>query len=317
MQHLRHTIDCEPSTAGYVAAYLREAGDSCMFVEAYTSRAVPILLEALRARGRRPEEVRWVVVTHAHLDHAGGAGALLAACPNATLLAHPRAARNLIDPAKLIASATEVYGEARFQAMYGTIEPIAAERVRTLEDGESFELGDATLRVHHTAGHANHHFVVDDPATGTVYTGDTFGLVYPALQGGGLFAFPSSSPTGFDPAEARKSVAKVLALGEPTACPTHFGEVGDLPAIATQVLAWLDRAEAWLDEAVRSDAPLAEVEKVLEVRWREAFEAEARGRGLTLGEAEWRVLGLDVELNAQGIAFVAGRRRKDRDGARG
>ncbi len=311
MQHLRHTIDCEPSQPGYVAAYLREAGESCMFVEAYTSRARPLLLGALAERGRRPEDVRWVLVTHAHLDHAGGAGALLAACPNATLLAHPRAARNLIDPTKLVASATAVYGEARFREIYGTIEPIAAERVQALEDGATFELGDATLRVHHTAGHAKHHFVVDDPATATVFTGDTFGLVYPALQGRGRLAFPSTSPTDFDPAEARKSVAKVLSLAEPTACPTHFGEVDGLEAIAEQMRSWIDRAEAWLEEATASDRPVAELEETLTARWRAALEDEARSRGLVLGVAEWRGLGLGAELKAQGIALLAAKRRKE------
>ncbi|HEY2510095.1 MAG TPA: MBL fold metallo-hydrolase, partial [Polyangiaceae bacterium] len=184
MHHVRFTIDCD-LIPRFTAAYLRVAGDECAFVEAHTPHALPKLLGALEAQGRRPEEVRWIVVTHAHLDHASGASALLAQCPNAVLLAHPRAARHLIDPQKLVASATQVYGEARFAELYGRIDPIPADRVRALEDGARFPLGDATLTVHHTAGHAKHHFVVHDPALKTVYTGDTFGLVYPALQRGG------------------------------------------------------------------------------------------------------------------------------------
>lgn len=309
MQHARHTVDCEPKNPGYVAAYLRVAGDECMFVEAYTAHALPHLLAALEAHGKKPAQVRWVVVTHAHLDHAGGASALLAACPNATLLAHPRAARHLIDPGKLVASATAVYGEERFAAIYGRIDPIPSERVRALEDGESFELGGAKMRVFHTAGHARHHFVVDDPTLATVYTGDTFGLVYPRLQRAGRFAFPSTSPTDFDPVEARKSVARVLALGEQAACPTHFGEVGDLGAIAAQLDRWIDRAAGWLDDAAASDAPMGTLESTLVDLWRRALEDEAAAIGLTLDEDDWKLLDLDVELNAQGIAFVADRRR--------
>src|SRR5260370_20163689 len=176
--HERHTIDCD-ILPKFTAAYLRVAGDECAFIETHTPHAVPKLLSELVARGRRPEDVRWVVVTHAYLDHASGASALFAKCPNATLLAHPRAARHLIDPSKLVESATKVYGSERFAKLYGSIDPIPRERVLALDDGASFELGGATLRVVHTAGPAKHHFVVDHPATGTAFTGDTSGPVYP------------------------------------------------------------------------------------------------------------------------------------------
>src|SRR5690349_3353939 len=160
--HHRHTLDCD-LLPQFTAVYLRVAGDECAFIETHTAHAQPKLLAALAERHLRPEQVRWIVVTHAHLDHAAGAGALMAACPNATLVAHPRAARHLIEPEKLIAGATAVYGEARFAELYGTIAPIPKQRVLALDDGATFSLGDATLRVHHTAGHANHHFVVADP----------------------------------------------------------------------------------------------------------------------------------------------------------
>ncbi len=181
--HNRTTIDADV-TPRFTACYLRMAkvGNDveCAFNEAHTAHALPRLLSALAQNELAPEQVRYVVVTHAHLDHAAGASALLAACPKATLLAHPRAAKNLIDPEKLIAGAKAVYGEARFAELYGTIDPIPAARVRTLADGESFELGGERLTAWHTYGHAFHHFIVDDPATSTVYGGDTFGLVYPA-----------------------------------------------------------------------------------------------------------------------------------------
>jgi glyoxylase-like metal-dependent hydrolase (beta-lactamase superfamily II) len=307
--HARYTIDCDV-VSQFTAAYLRVAKRECAFIEAHTSHALPKLLDALAARGLHPADVRYVVVTHAHLDHASGASALLAKCPNATLLAHPRAARHLIDPAKLVASATSVYGAARFAELYGTIEPIAKERVRALEDGESFELGDATLRVHHTAGHAKHHFVIDDPALSTVYTGDTFGLVYPALQRGVRFAIATTSPTDFDPDEARKSIERVLSLGESAACLTHFDEVRDLDEVASQLRAWIDRSESWLEEAAQTDdAPDVMTAKIA-AKLKDAIAKDAASRGLALGDADWKLLALDVELNAQGIAFVADKKRR-------
>lgn len=307
--HERITIDCDVLPK-FTAAYLRLAGDECAFIEAHTAHAVPRLLAALEAAGKKPEDVRWVVVTHVHLDHAGGASRLMQACPNATLLAHPRAARHLVDPSRLVASATSVYGAARFAELYGRIDPIPQERVRALDDGATFDLGGATLRVHHTEGHAKHHFVVDDPAAESVYTGDAFGLVYPALQRGVRFAIASTSPTDFDPDKAHESIDRIVALGEAAACLTHFDAVTDIEEVASQLHAWIDRSRTWRDQAAASDASVAETTARIEEELRAAIAKDAEGRGLALGAEDWRLLALDIELNAQGIAFVADRMRR-------
>jgi len=303
-RHARTTIDADV-TPRFTACYLRTAGDECAFIEAHTSHALPRLLDALRAAGMRPDQVRWIVVTHAHLDHAAGAGALLARCKNATLLAHPRAAPHLVDPTKLVASATRVYGAERFAELYGTMVPVPADRVRALDDGATFDLGDATLRVHHTAGHARHHFVVDDPALDTVYTGDTFGLVYPALQHHGRFAMPSTSPTNFDAPLARQSIDKVLSLGRRAVALTHFDAYEDAQAIAAQLGRFIDRAGAWVDEAARGTETVAE----MTARFARAWEAAIAEEAPAFGEAERAFLAFDVDLNAQGLAFVAAAKR--------
>lgn len=306
------TIDADV-TPQFTGCYLRIAGDECAFIEAHTSHALPRLLEALEAHGRRPEDVRWIVITHAHLDHAAGASALVAACPNATLLAHPRAARHMIHPEKLIASATAVYGEERFRRLYGTITPVAESRVKALEDGATFALGGATMTAIHTAGHANHHFVVDDPALDTVYTGDTFGLVYPQLQSHGRFAIPSTSPTNFDAALAKESLRKVLALGRRTVALTHFGAYEDAPAIAAQLARFIDRAGTWVDEASRgSESPAA-----MTARFTKAWEAAIREEAPAFGPDEMKFLAFDVELNAQGLAFAAHAKPKAASGDAG
>jgi glyoxylase-like metal-dependent hydrolase (beta-lactamase superfamily II) len=305
----RYTIDAdlEPQVT---AVYLRTAGDECAFIEAHTSHALTRLLGELAARGRRVEEVRWVVVTHAHLDHAAGAGALLARCPNATLLAHPSAAKNLVDPSKLIAGAKHVYGEARFAQLYGSVAPIPAERVRKLADGDSFELGGHPLRVRHTAGHAWHHFVVEDPALDTVYTGDAFGLVYPELQRAGRFAIASTSPTGFDAAEAHKSVDLIVGTGASTA---HFDAVDDLAQTASQLHGWIDRAGRWVEELAKGDEPIDAVTRILEGKIRLALAEDSQRRGLALTASDWHRLALDIELNAQGLAYAAATRRSAAD----
>lgn len=305
--HARITVDCDV-TSEFTASYLRLAPHECAFIEAHTAPALPKLLAALKQAGRAPESVRWVVVTHAHLDHAAGASALLRACPNATLLAHPRAARHLIDPQKLVASATSVYGAKRFAELYGTIDPIPAQRVRALDDGATFELGDATFQVFHTAGHANHHFVVHDPTLDEVYTGDAFGLVYPALQHHGRFVLASTSPTNFDAAEAHQSLERIVDLRPERVCLTHFDAYSDVAEIASQVGAWVDRAEAWVETCARSGDPVERITTRLAQWWREAIERESTRRGLRFGEAAAKLLALDIDLNAQGLAFVAMKR---------
>ena len=307
LRHLRITVDADV-TPRFTACYLRIAGDECAFVEAHTAHALPRLLATLAANGMTPQQVRWVIVTHAHLDHAAGASALLAACPNATLLAHPRAAKNLIDPDKLVQGATAVYGAERFAQLYGRLDPIPKSRVRTLEDGEAFALGDAHLQALHTYGHAFHHFVIDDPTLDTVYTGDTFGLVYPALQTRGRFALPSTSPTGFHAAEANKSLDRVLGLGRRFVCLTHFDGYDDAAAIAAQVRRFVDRAGAWVEEAARGDEATDAIQTRLMAAWKDAILAEAPH----FGPAELALLALDIERNALGLAFAAGALRAER-----
>ena len=295
------TIDCEYVSPGLAAAYLRLQGDEAAFIETNTTHALPRLLAALAEAGLSAEQVRYVVVTHVHLDHAGGASALMAACPNATLLAHPRATRHLVDPGKLVTSARAVYGDAKFDALYGAIAPIDAARVQSLDDGASFALGDATLRVWHTRGHANHHFVVHDEARDTVYTGDTFGLVYPRLQRAGRFAYPSTSPTDFDAEAALASVERVLALGTRSACLTHFGEVADLREVATQLREWLNLSAALVKEAAgRTDA-----EAHLRARLTAEFQRRADAIGVSLDAEDRALIDVDLTLNAQGLAFAA------------
>lgn len=303
-------IDCNyldlPEVA---AAYLVSDSGRAAFVDNNTTHAVPRLLAALADEGLRPDDVEYLIVTHVHLDHAGGTSALARACPDATVLCHPRAARHLVDPSKLVASARVVYGDETFEKLYGRIDPIDTARVRTLDDGAAVMLGARTLRFLHTRGHANHHFCVLDEHDASIYTGDAFGLAYPMLQGAGLFIFPSTSPTDFDPDEARRSVRRIVESGARRALPTHFGEVANLDEAAAQLLARLDESAAVFDAAVKSDRAGSDLEHFCRERLEPMFERAAAQRGLVLSAAQRDFLRLDLDLNAQGIAFVAERRR--------
>ncbi len=298
------------------AAYLLTGGDEVAFVETNTALAVPRLLEALRRAGKRPEDVRYIAITHIHLDHAGGAGPLMQACPNATLLAHPLAATHAIDPSRIEAGARQVYGEA-FDALYGEIVPVPEGRVHALGDGETVMLGDRPLVAWHTAGHAKHHLVLHDPDADTVYTGDSFGLLYPSLQAHGPFVVPSTTPTDFDPEAAHASVDRIAGLGTRWLHPTHFGRHAMVPALADQLhrliaahAAVVDQADAaGLDGDALDGACVDAVTRLFD---------EALSRHGFAGDAEAASqLRFDAELNAQGLAFAVRKRRFKRAKASG
>lgn len=303
------TIDCDYLGEGFAAAYLMREGDRAAFVETNTTHAVPKLLAALEAEGLQPEAVDWVIITHVHLDHAGGASALMEACPNATLLAHPRAARHAIDPSKLVASAQQVYGEETFASLYGEIRPIDEARVRTMDDGETLRWGARTLTFLHTRGHANHHFCVLDSKTNAIFTGDAFGLVYPRLQHHGLFAIPSTSPTDFDAPAAKASLDRIVATGADRAYLTHFGGHEQLEGIAGQLHRQLDVYGGIVAQALADEIDQDALDAFCEARVRALFDQLLETHGLADDGGAREILKTDMELNAQGVAFAVKKAR--------
>jgi glyoxylase-like metal-dependent hydrolase (beta-lactamase superfamily II) len=211
------------------------------FVDTGTYRSVPRMLAALDAQGLSASDVDYVWLTHVHLDHAGGAGALMQALPNARCVVHPRGARHMIDPAKLTAASIDVYGERRFKLLYGQLQPIPAERVLTVDDGQRLTLGQRTFEFIHTPGHANHHYCIVDIAGAVIFSGDTFGLSYRELDTArGPFCMPITTPSQFDPAAAHRSIDRLLSYRPRAMYLTHYSRVEDLPRLATDLHEQLD-----------------------------------------------------------------------------
>ncbi|MEM9533929.1 MAG: MBL fold metallo-hydrolase [Pseudomonadota bacterium] len=300
--------------ADMAAAYLLVDSGEGAFIDNVTSHAVPQMLEALTLAGLRPEDVRYLIITHVHLDHAGGTSSLLQRCPNAQVIAHPRAAPHVIDPARLLKSARQVYGDEAFDRVYGQIDPVPEARVRSMEDGETLVLGSRTLTFHHTRGHANHHFCIADSGSGSVFTGDAFGVHYPPLQEKGVFAFPSTSPTDFDGPLARESIRRLVDLKPTVIYPTHFGALGDVEERANQMIRHLEFSEQLMLEAQASDVEDEGLAGYCDTALQAYFQDYLAERGLG-DDARYReLMAMDLELNAQGLAFVAAkRRRKERE----
>ena len=192
-------VDCNYVESEFAASYLLIRNNRGLFVECNTNYAIPFLKKAAEAEGLSPHQIDGLVITHIHLDHAGGAGLFLKEFPNAKLYAHPKAAKHAIDPHRLIESATAVYGEAFMNKVYGTILPCDVSRVMIVQDEEVIPFQGVSLQTKQVRGHANHHLVVIEPETKTLFSGDSFGVSYPIVnqKHSGIIALASTSPTDF------------------------------------------------------------------------------------------------------------------------
>lgn len=272
------------------------------FIDTGTYESVPLMLAALERLALSVDAVDYVILTHVHLDHAGGAGLLMQKLPNAQLVVHPRGAPHMIDPSKLWAATVAVYGEARARKDYDALLPIPRERVLEAPDGFSLLLaGHRKLSFIDTPGHAKHHYCVHDETAGAVFTGDTFGLSYRELdQGARHFIFPTTTPTQFEPPALHASVDRILGLQPRAAYLTHYSEITDLARIGADMHRLIDaHVEMGLRWADCADH--AQRQAGLEAGVKQIVVDEARHVGGN--EALWvETLANDIALNAQGLA---------------
>lgn len=303
-------IDAEYLYSGHAAAHLIEDSGSAAFVDVGTNDSVPYLLAALAELGIARQSVEYVLLTHVHLDHAGGAGALMRELPNARAVLHPRGAPHMIDPSRLIAGSRVVYGEQRFARLYGELVPIPRERVRVAADGERIALGARTLELIHTPGHAMHHYAVVDAAHASIFSGDTFGISYPPLATGrGSFITPSTVPTQFDPEQHLASIDRMLSYHPESIYLMHFSRVTGVPRLAELLKAQIGE----LTGIARRHAQAADRAAAIRADMLALWVGLARREGSTLDEGSLaRALESDLELNTQGlIAWLdRGRERK-------
>jgi glyoxylase-like metal-dependent hydrolase (beta-lactamase superfamily II) len=300
---------------GYVrprfdASHLMAENGRAAFVDVGTGPSVPILLATLEAKGLSPEAVDFVIVTHVHLDHAGGAGELMRCLPGARLVVHPRGARHMIDPTKLWAGASAVFGEEFVRKSYGEPVPIDPSRVVEAGDGFTLELGGRPLRFLDTPGHARHHFCVWDEASRSMFTGDTFGLSYPELSSPrGRFTLPTTTPVQFEPEALVASIDRLLTHLPAAMLLTHYSRVTEIARLADDLrrqigqLVALGRAE----DGKRDRA--ARIRKGVE----ELFLGWVADHGTPMAPERVRdLLSVDVELNSQGIEVWLDRGREVR-----
>ena len=221
-------------------------------VETGPGSTLPALRSGLAALGFEPAQLARVLVTHIHLDHAGAAGTLMREAPRARFHVHPLGAAHMIDPSKLIASATRIYGDG-MERLWGAFEPVPADRLETLRDGEAIRCGRRTLVALFTPGHAAHHVAFHDRDARLLFTGDVAGV----RLGGVPYVRPPTPPPDLDLDAWRASVARMRAADPERLLLTHFGAFDDPAWHLDELLARLHNWAGWIEarlEAAGGDA---------------------------------------------------------------
>jgi glyoxylase-like metal-dependent hydrolase (beta-lactamase superfamily II) len=292
-------VDTEYLRPRLDASHLIVADGRAAFVDTGTHLSIPNLLATLAAQNLDVADVDYIFLTHVHLDHAGGAGRLVAALPRAQVLVHPRGAPHLIGPEKLIAATKSVYGERAFAEHYGDILPIPAQRITTVEDGHRVRLGRRSFEFIHTPGHALHHVCIFDRDAGEIFTGDTFGVSYRELDtAAGEFIFPATVPTQFDPEQLHASVARIVGLKPHAAYLTHYSRVNHIEKLSLDLHADIDA----FVQIARSLASVPDRAAQIAPRIFDRLSQRLDEHGFPGGSAQRHaVLDGDVELNAAGL----------------
>ena len=308
------TIDTGLVRPGFTASHLIIEKDEAAFVDVAATAQCSRLTQVLAAKGVAPEQVRYLVVTHVHLDHAGSAGTLLPHFPNALIVVHPRGARHLIDPEKLMAGATAVYGEELLHNLFGAMVPAPPERVLPAEDETILDLAGRRLLIRHTDGHARHHLCVVDERSQGIFTGDTFGLSYREFDTEqGHFIFPATAPVQFEPDAMHASIDLLMDYRPERVYLTHFGQVTDVARLAER-----------LRETIAQCVEIAQnIPPYSEERYRTLFEnleqlllAKLSTHGCTLPTETIRaLLRPDLELNVMGLEVWLDRLQKQQKNA--
>jgi len=292
-------IDTEQVRPGMACCYLLRSGDSYAFVECGTSLSVPGLLRVLERRGIGLEQVAYVMPTHVHLDHAGGAGLLMSRLPNARLVMHPRGARHMIDPSKLIEGASAVYGADKVAAMYGEILPVPEQRVIVAEDGYKLDFSGRQLLFLDAPGHARHHYAIWDVESRGIFSGDVFGLSYREADGPlGPYLLPTTTPVQFEPDAWYKTLDRFLELDPAYVYLTHYGRVGNVRKLSHE----LRRGIANYERLARHHADAPDRHAAIKDAITAHALQELRTLSAPLSEQQARdLLQFDMELNTQGL----------------
>ncbi len=273
----------ERVTAGYLIE-----GPAPVLIETGSQSSVPALLAALEEHGVAADALAGIAVTHIHLDHAGGVGDVARAFPQATVYVHEKGARHLVDPERLVRSASMVYG-GLLDSLYGRLDPTPTQRIHVLADGEEVAIGGGrTLTTIDSPGHAKHHLGLHDSESGIIFAGDAVGV---RLPDAGVLR-PATPPADFDLDQAVESLHKFAARRPTGVALAHYGLLGDPQSLLQEAE---DELRRWAETAEAAWHQGGDVEAALSARFGGAFShlpEEQRARMETLNSIHSNAAGL-------------------------
>ena len=286
----------------FAAIHFINQNNKLLIIDAATNHSANRLLNALQTMNISPQSVEWIILTHVHLDHAGGAGLLMRMCPNAQLAVHPRGARHMVNPEKLWASVVSVYGKEEAEKQYGELIPVDENRVTTVGEGELISFHNRKLQIFDAPGHANHHIVIFDEESKSFFTGDAFGIAYPELTiENEEFIFISSTPTQFEPVKFDSTIKKIMKQ-KPKGCfLTHFSKIMNVEKNGYELLKQIDEYVS-ITEQTRNihEGQQDQIKK----RLFELLYKKLEKTNLSISRREFgNLLSLDLSLNAQGLEY--------------
>lgn len=286
-------LDVQKRTGSYI---INE--EDLTIVETGPSPSIKHVKEGLKGLGFSLDQVKYIIVTHIHLDHAGGAGLLVEECPNATVVVHPRGERHLANPKKLAAGARAVYGDS-FSELFDPIIPVADDRLLVKGEGDTLQIGpECTLEFLDTPGHAKHHFSIYDPVSKGMFTGDTVGIRYEQLIHEGVNLFlPSTSPNQFDPNAMQAAIDRMIEMKLERIYYGHFGMTENTDRALKQVSEWLDVFMEEGEQIVAEGKGYDELAKALLGRVRHHL----REFGIPDDHEAYIVINLDMQVSALGM----------------
>jgi glyoxylase-like metal-dependent hydrolase (beta-lactamase superfamily II) len=289
-------------TEHVIASFLLLGDGSAALVETGPTTCLNSLAEGLKNHGVSGGDVEQVFLTHIHLDHSGASGHLAALRPNATFYVHEVGYPHLVDPSKLLKSATRIYGE-RMEELWGEARPVPEDRLEVLKGEEQLEAADGVLVAHYTPGHAYHHLAYLEPETGALFTGDVAGIRLP----GQSYVRPPTPPPEIDMEAWKRSIELIRQMAPESLWPTHFGRFDDaqrqLNELEQRLRDWLSFVEERMDGGIERD----EIAEELKARG----DAEMLAEGTGLEDSERYSLAGDYPTLVDGLMRYVSKRRKE------
>jgi glyoxylase-like metal-dependent hydrolase (beta-lactamase superfamily II) len=300
------TIDLDfMDTKQVIASFLLlgDDGTSAALVETGPTTCLDRLTAGLKEHGVSHEDVRQAFLTHIHLDHAGASGHLSELVPNATFYVHEVGYPHLVDPSKLVKSATRIYGES-MDELWGEARLVPEDRIVILKEGDATEAAGGVLVAHDTPGHAYHHLAYQEPDSGTLFTGDVAGIRLP----GQSYVRPPTPPPEIDVEAWVRSINHIREINPASLWPTHFGSYEDverhLGELEQRLQDWLLFVEGQLDEGAGRE----EISEELKAKG----DAEMLAEGADTRQSEHYDLAGSYPMLTDGLMRYATRQREKR-----